>query len=75
MRRKPSRGGKRPSRAFCPLAPWPVPGAGQGETPVVVALAMTEGEKTLAFGPDYRVKPEPHFFAEVKSLLGEAAVR
>jgi len=52
-----------------------VPGAGQGETPVVVALAMTEGEKTLAFGPDYRVKPEPHFFAEVKSLLGEAAVR
>jgi DNA polymerase III subunit alpha len=45
-----------------------------GETPVVVALAMTEGEKTLAFGPDYRVKPEPDFFAEVKSLLGEAAV-
>jgi DNA polymerase III subunit alpha len=45
-----------------------------GETPVVVALAMSEGEKTLAFGPDYRVRPEPDFFAEVKSLLGEAAV-
>jgi hypothetical protein len=25
-------------------------------------------------GPEYRVKPEPDFFAEVKSLLGEAAV-
>jgi DNA polymerase III subunit alpha len=45
-----------------------------GETPVLVALVMSEGEKTLAFGPDYRVKPEPDFFAEVKSLLGEAAV-
>jgi DNA polymerase-3 subunit alpha len=45
-----------------------------GETPVVVALSMSEGEKTLAFGPDYRVRPEPDFFAEVKSLLGEAAV-
>jgi hypothetical protein len=29
---------------------------------------------TLAFGPDYRVRPEPDFFAEVKSLLGEAAI-
>jgi DNA polymerase III subunit alpha len=45
-----------------------------GETPVVVALAMSEGEKTLAFGPNYRVKPEPDFFAEVKALLGEAAI-
>jgi DNA polymerase III subunit alpha len=45
-----------------------------GETPVVVALTMTDGEKTLAFGPDYRVRPEPDFFAEVKSLLGEAAI-
>jgi hypothetical protein len=25
-------------------------------------------------GPDYRVKPDADFFAEVKSLLGEAAV-
>jgi DNA polymerase-3 subunit alpha len=45
-----------------------------GETPVVVALAMSDGEHTLAFGPDFRVKPEPDFFAEVKALLGEAAV-
>jgi hypothetical protein len=35
---------------------------------------MSAGEKTLAFGPDYRVRPEPDFFAEAKALLGEAAV-
>ena len=29
---------------------------------------------TLAFGPDFRVRPEPDFFAEVKSLLGESAI-
>jgi DNA polymerase-3 subunit alpha len=45
-----------------------------GETPVVVAISTSQGETTLALGPDYRVKPEPDFFAEVKSLLGEAAV-
>jgi DNA polymerase-3 subunit alpha len=45
-----------------------------GEIPVYVALETSQGETTLAFGPDYCVKPEPDFFAEVKSLLGEAAV-
>jgi hypothetical protein len=45
-----------------------------GETPVVVALAMSDGERTLQLGPDYRVKADPDFFAEVKSLLGEAAI-
>jgi len=45
-----------------------------GEIPVVVAIATSQGETTLALGPDYRVKPEPDFFAEVKSLLGEAAI-
>jgi DNA polymerase-3 subunit alpha len=45
-----------------------------GETPVVVAISTSRGETTLALGPEYRVKPEPDFFAEVKSLLGEAAV-
>src|SRR4051812_37205259 len=45
-----------------------------GETPVLVSLSTSQGETTLALGPDYRVKPEPDFFAEVKSLLGEAAV-
>jgi len=28
----------------------------------------------LELGPKYRVKPVPDFFAEVKALLGEAAV-
>ena len=45
-----------------------------GETPVIIAIATSQGETTLALGLDYRVKPEPDFFAEVKSLLGEAAV-
>jgi DNA polymerase-3 subunit alpha len=45
-----------------------------GEAPVVVDLVTTEGPRTLQFGNDYRVKPEPDFFAEVKALLGEAAV-
>jgi DNA polymerase-3 subunit alpha len=45
-----------------------------GEAPVVVALETSAGPKMLAFGPEYRVRPEPDFFAEVKALLGEAAV-
>jgi DNA polymerase-3 subunit alpha len=45
-----------------------------GEAPVVVDLVTSEGPRTLQFGSDYRVKPEPDFFAEVKALLGEAAV-
>jgi len=28
----------------------------------------------MELGPGYRVKPVPDFFAEVKALLGEAAV-
>jgi DNA polymerase-3 subunit alpha len=45
-----------------------------GEAKVVLALETSEGPKTLEFGPEYRVQPVPDFFAEVKSLLGEAAV-
>ncbi len=45
-----------------------------GEAPVVVDLVTSEGPRTFQFGSDYRVKPEPDFFAEVKALLGEAAV-
>ena len=39
-----------------------------------VDLLTSMGSKLLELGPDYRVKPEPDFFAEVKALLGEAAV-
>jgi DNA polymerase-3 subunit alpha len=45
-----------------------------GEAPVVLDLVTSEGPRTFQFGTDYRVKPEPDFFAEVKALLGEAAV-
>jgi DNA polymerase-3 subunit alpha len=45
-----------------------------GESPVVVALDTSHGPRMLAFGPEYKVRPEPDFFAEVKALLGEAAV-
>jgi DNA polymerase-3 subunit alpha len=46
-----------------------------GEAPVLVDLEMSDGARTLQFGPGYRVQPVPDFFAEVKALLGEAAVR
>jgi DNA polymerase-3 subunit alpha len=45
-----------------------------GEARVVVALETSEGSRTLELGPEYRVRPEADFFAEVKALLGEAAV-
>ncbi|MBW3592312.1 MAG: DNA polymerase III subunit alpha [Actinobacteria bacterium] len=45
-----------------------------GEAPVVVALETSEGPKTFAFGPSFRVRPAPDFYAEVKALLGEAAI-
>ena len=45
-----------------------------GEAPVVLDLVTSEGPRTFQFGSDYKVKPEPDFFAEVKALLGEAAV-
>ena len=45
-----------------------------GEAPVVVAIETSEGPRTYAFGPDFKVRPEADFFAEAKSLLGEAAV-
>ena len=46
-----------------------------GEARVVVALETSEGPRMLELGPDYRVRPEADFFAEVKALLGEAAVQ
>jgi DNA polymerase III subunit alpha len=45
-----------------------------GEAPVVLAVETSEGARTLQFGPEYRVQPVPDFFAEVKALLGEAAI-
>jgi DNA polymerase-3 subunit alpha len=45
-----------------------------GESPVIVALETSLGPKTLQLGPEFRVQPDADFFAEVKALLGEAAV-
>jgi DNA polymerase-3 subunit alpha len=45
-----------------------------GESRVVVDLELSSGSRTYVFGPTFNVRPEPDFFAEVKALLGEAAV-
>ncbi len=45
-----------------------------GDAPVYLALSTSLGERTLALGPEYRVKPEADFFAEVRALLGDAAI-
>jgi len=46
-----------------------------GSLPVYVDLVTSVGPKLLELGPEYRVDPQPDFFAEVKHLLGEAAVQ
>jgi DNA polymerase-3 subunit alpha len=45
-----------------------------GESPVYVDCVLSDGPRTYAFGPAHKVRPEPDFFAEVKALLGEAAL-
>ena len=45
-----------------------------GEAPVYVDLVTSVGSKLLELGANYRVHPVPDFFAEVRHLLGEAAV-
>jgi hypothetical protein len=45
-----------------------------GESQVFVTMEMTAGQRVLELGPAYRVAPTPDFFAEVRTLLGEAAV-
>ena len=45
-----------------------------GDAPVILALDTSLGLKTLQLGPGYRVNPDGDFFAELKALLGEAAV-
>jgi DNA polymerase-3 subunit alpha len=45
-----------------------------GDSPVYADLLTSQGRKTYAFGPQYKVKPAPDFYAEVKMILGESAV-
>jgi DNA polymerase-3 subunit alpha len=46
----------------------------RGPAPVIVTVETSEGAKVLQFGPDFRVEPAADFFAEVKALLGPAAI-
>jgi DNA polymerase-3 subunit alpha len=46
----------------------------RGPAPVLIEMQTSQGARTLALGPDYRVEPAADFFAEVKALLGPAAV-
>jgi DNA polymerase III subunit alpha len=46
-----------------------------GEAPVYVDLVTSLGPKLLELGPEYRVDPQPDFFASVRHLLGVAAVQ
>jgi DNA polymerase-3 subunit alpha len=45
-----------------------------GEASVFVAMTTSDGACTYELGPNYRVKPDSDLFAEVKALLGPAAV-
>ena len=46
-----------------------------GEAPVYVDLVTSVGPRLLELGPDYRVDPQPDFFASVRHLLGAASVQ
>ena len=46
----------------------------RGPAPVLIEMQTSQGPRMLALGPDYRVEPAADFFAEVKALLGPAAV-
>ncbi len=46
-----------------------------GEAPVYVDLVTSLGPKLLELGPEYRVDPQPDFFASVRHLLGAAAIQ
>ena len=45
-----------------------------GDSRINLILRMSDCEKQLVLGPQYKVRPVPDFFAEAKALLGEAAV-
>ena len=46
----------------------------EGPSEVVLALATTAGEKTLRFGPDFKVAPTPSLRAELARIVGPEAV-
>jgi DNA polymerase III subunit alpha len=46
-----------------------------GDAPVYVDLVTSVGPRLLELGPDYRVDPQPDFFASVRHLLGATSVQ
>jgi DNA polymerase-3 subunit alpha len=45
-----------------------------GDSPVFLSLDTSEGPKTYALGPEYRVRPDADVLAEARSLLGGASL-
>ena len=45
-----------------------------GESLVLVDCATSDGSKVYELGHQFRVQPVPDFYAEVRALLGEAAL-
>jgi DNA polymerase-3 subunit alpha len=45
-----------------------------GEAPVYLDCVTSQGPKTYALGPAFKVSPAPDFYAEVRVLLGESSV-
>jgi DNA polymerase-3 subunit alpha len=45
-----------------------------GESQVLVDCVTSDGPVALRLGPGFCVQPDPDFFAEVRALLGEAAL-
>jgi DNA polymerase III subunit alpha len=46
-----------------------------GESKVYLTCVLSEGPQTYEFGSAYKVSPDGDFYAEVRALLGEAALR
>jgi len=45
-----------------------------GESPVLVDCVTSQGPRLLRLGPKFRVQPDADFYAEVRTLLGEASL-
>jgi len=45
-----------------------------GESPVYIECVASTGDQVYRLGSGFNVRPEPDFFAEVKALLGPAAL-
>jgi DNA polymerase III subunit alpha len=46
----------------------------RGESTVLLDCVTSQGSQLYRLGPDFRVNPDPDFYAEVRALLGESAL-